>query len=113
MLMSLLAIVDISVVQSSAQTFIHNAILFIDISNNSMAYGSHQALLAVIVHSALQPSARTFLPSTNEVAERKRYVFTPVCHSVHRVVSAPVHPGIHTPLGRHHPGQTTPRQTPP
>ena len=32
---SLLAIVDISAVQSSAQTFNHNAILFIDASNNA------------------------------------------------------------------------------
>ena len=30
----LLAIVDISAVQSSAHTFIHNAFLFIDTSNN-------------------------------------------------------------------------------
>ena len=30
-----LAIVDISAVQSSAQTFIHNAVLFIDTSNNA------------------------------------------------------------------------------
>ena len=32
---SLLAIVDISTAQSSAQTFIHNAILFIDTSDNA------------------------------------------------------------------------------
>ena len=32
---SILAIVDISAVQSSAQTFNHNAILFIDSSNNA------------------------------------------------------------------------------
>ena len=31
----LLAMIAISVVQSSGQTFIHNAILFIDISNNA------------------------------------------------------------------------------
>ena len=65
------------------------------------------------------------------------YVFTRVCDSVHRGVSAPVHAGIHTlmgrytprvdtlrtrgrhppgrshPSGRHPPGQTPPRQTPP
>ena len=34
----------------------------------------------------------------------KGYVFTPVCHSVHRGVSAPVHAGIHPP-GRHPPGR--------
>ena len=51
--------------------------------------------------------------------------YTPVCHLVHRGVSASLHAGVHTPspladtpqtdipLGRHHPGQTLPRQTPP
>ena len=32
---TLLAIVDISAIQSSAQTFIHNAISFTDTSNNA------------------------------------------------------------------------------
>ena len=39
--MSLLAIVDISAVQSSAQTFIHNTILFIDIFNNAWRNQTH------------------------------------------------------------------------
>ena len=38
---SLLAIVDISSVQSSAETFIHNAILFIDTSNNAWHNQAH------------------------------------------------------------------------
>ena len=46
------------------------------------------------------------------------YVFTRVCDSVHRGVSTPVRAGIHTPMGRYTPGQTspwadTPRQTSP
>ena len=50
---------------------------------------------------------------------RKGNVFTPVCHSVHNGMSAPVYAGIHTPpwadtpwtdtpLSRHSPGQTSP-----
>ena len=39
---------------------------------------------------------------------RKDYVFTPVCHSVHRGVSPPVHAGIHPPLGRPSLGRHTP-----
>ena len=39
-------------------------------------------------------------------------VFTPICDSVHGGVSAPLHAGIHTPLGRHplgrHPQGDTP-----
>ena len=50
---------------------------------------------------------------------RKGYVFTPVCHSVHRGVSAPVHAGIHSPQkqttppgSRHaiHSGKLTPQE---
>ena len=44
---------------------------------------------------------------------RKGYVFTPVCHSVHKGVSAPVHAGIHNGPGRHPPGQTPRADTPP
>ena len=60
----------------------------------------------------------TFLLPANEVWEG--YVFTPVCHSVHRGVSASVYAGIHppganTPLGsRHpHPRSRHPTPTPP
>ena len=46
-----------------------------------------------------------FLLSTTKL--RQGNVFTPVCHSVHRGVSAPVHAGIHALLGRHpSPGQS-------
>ena len=38
-----------------------------------------------------------FLPPANEVCEG--YVFTPVCHSVHRGGVTPVHARIHTPPG--------------
>ena len=52
-----------------------------------------------------------FLP-TNEVCEG--YVFTPVCHSVHRGVgSAQVHAGMHTPQEQIPQDQTSPwEQTP-
>ena len=40
-------------------------------------------------------SAFAFLPSATKL--RQGNVFTPVCHSVHRGVSASVHAGIHTP----------------
>ena len=43
---------------------------------------------------------------------RQGSVFTPVCHSVHGGVSAPVHAGIH-PLGRHPPAQCMLGYTPP
>ena len=49
--------------------------------------------------------------ATNKVCEG--YVFTSICHSVHRGVSVSVHAGIHTPIpgtrGRH----LSPEQTPP
>ena len=38
---ALLAITDISTVQSSAQTFIHNAVLFIDSFNNAWHLQAH------------------------------------------------------------------------
>ena len=46
---------------------------------------------------------------------RQGNVFTPVCHSVHggRWLSASVHAGIHTPLGRTHPRKHTPAPPPP
>ena len=50
-----------------------------------------------------------FLPPANEVCEG--YVFTGVCLSTGRGVSAPLHAGIHThpgTRGRHPPGQTHP-----
>ena len=41
------------------------------------------------------------------------HVFTPVCDSVHgEGVSAPLHAGIHTPLGRHPQTDSPPGQTP-
>ena len=40
---------------------------------------------------------------------RKGYVFTPVCHSVHGGMSAPVHAGIHTSPVHTPPGQTPPK----
>ena len=46
-------------------------------------------------------NSKLLLPPANEVCEG--YVFTGVCLSVHRGVSAPLHAGIHTP-----PGQTPP-----
>ena len=55
------------------------------------------------------------LPSTNEVNEG--YVFTRVCHSFHRGVSASVHVGIHTPpvadtpSSRHPPSRRLPLRT--
>ena len=50
------------------------------------------------------------LPFANVVC--KGYVFTPVCHSVHRGVSASVHTGIHPP-GQTPCGQTSPGRNPP
>ena len=40
---------------------------------------------------------------------RKGYVFTPVCHSVHGGMSAPVHAGIHTSPVYTPPGQIPPK----
>ena len=54
---------------------------------------------------------KRLLPPANEVWGQGD-VFTPVCHSVHRGegnMSAPLHAGLHTPLGRY----PTPGQTPP
>ena len=62
--------------------------------------GDNKCLLSLI-HNAL-----AFLPPANEVCEG--YVFTPVCHSVHRAVSASVHAGIHTPWEQTSPQEQTP-----
>ena len=60
------------------------------------------AVLSVIVSALRDPqtflhnvqnTTVRYLPPANEVSEG--YVFTPVCHSVHRGVCAPVHAGIH------------------
>ena len=59
-----------------------------------------QRLLAEVLDLPLI-SLMEYLPPANEVCEG--YVFTPVCHSVHRGMSASVHAGIHTPWSRHPP----------
>ena len=60
------------------------------------------AVLSVIVSALRDPqtflhnvqnTTVRYLPPANEVSEG--YVFTPVCHSVHRGVCASVHAGIH------------------
>ena len=76
-------------------------------------------------------SKAEYLPPANEVCEG--YVFTHVCHSVHRGGSVPLHTGIHppgpeagtpqkqipprpeagTPRSRHPPDQTPPGADPP
>ena len=63
-------------------------------------------------HKSQRPNLNFYRPQTKL---RKGYVFTPVCHSVHKGVSAPVHAGIHIPWDQTHPpGADTPRkQTPP
>ena len=62
-------------------------------------YNIHTHLLELIL-----------LPPANEVCEG--YVFTGVCLSTGRGVSAPLHAGIHTPRADT-PQADTPRQTPP
>ena len=59
-------------------------------------------------------SVLSFLPSATKLQQGN--VFACVCHSVHKGggVSASVHTGIHTPLGRHTPMRRHPTgQTPP
>ena len=82
------AIVDISSVQSSAQTFIHNAILFIDTSNNAWHNQAHWVIGTPYL-STIASNVQCTLSSWRENKNnRKQYhwnyhflVFFPYWHS--------------------------------
>ena len=78
-------------------------------------HDSHFCIARKLICNVKQNLTHTIYFYRPQTKLRKGYVFTPVCHSVHRRgLSAPVHAGMNTPLGRqpsqcrHPPGHTPP-----
>ena len=65
---TLLAIVDISDVQSSAQTFIHNVILFIDTSNNASHNQAHRLFGTPYLSTIASNGSLTILSTSKQSA---------------------------------------------